>query len=80
MIFTGTYTAIVTPFRHGQIDEPALERLINFRVLGKARQHSDRLRALAGKDEGNHASYHRSSTEPQVKPPPTPCSRTRSPR
>ena len=26
-MFTGTYTAIVTPFRHGKIDEAALERL-----------------------------------------------------
>lgn len=32
MKFTGTYTAIVTPFRHGQIDEPALERLIKIQV------------------------------------------------
>lgn len=28
MQFTGTYTAIVTPFKHGKVDEPALERLI----------------------------------------------------
>ncbi len=28
MTFTGTYTAIVTPFKHGKVDEPALERLI----------------------------------------------------
>lgn len=34
MIFTGTYTAIVTPFRHGQIDEPALERLIKMQIKG----------------------------------------------
>jgi 4-hydroxy-tetrahydrodipicolinate synthase len=27
-MFIGTYTAIVTPFKNGQIDEPALERLI----------------------------------------------------
>lgn len=32
MIFTGTYTAIVTPFLHGQIDEPALERLIKMQI------------------------------------------------
>ena len=32
MTFTGTYTAIVTPFRHGQIDEPALERLIKMQI------------------------------------------------
>ena len=34
MIFTGTYTAIVTPFKHGQIDEPALERLIKMQIKG----------------------------------------------
>lgn len=33
-MFTGTYTAIVTPFRDGQIDEPALERLIKGQVRG----------------------------------------------
>ena len=27
-MFTGTYTAIVTPFKNGKLDEPALERLI----------------------------------------------------
>lgn len=27
-MFTGTYTAIVTPFKNGAIDEPALERLV----------------------------------------------------
>jgi len=32
MQFTGTYTAIVTPFKHGQIDEPALERLIKSQI------------------------------------------------
>src|SRR5579863_6891466 len=32
--FTGTYTAIVTPFKHGKIDEPALERLIKFQIKG----------------------------------------------
>ncbi len=31
-MFTGTYTAIVTPFRDGQIDEPALERLVKTQV------------------------------------------------
>src|SRR5207249_7630920 len=31
-MFTGTYTAIVTPFRNGQIDEAALERLIKLQV------------------------------------------------
>lgn len=31
---TGTYTAIVTPFKNGRIDEPALERLIKKQVKG----------------------------------------------
>jgi len=31
-MFTGTYTAIVTPFRNGKIDEPALERLIKAQI------------------------------------------------
>ena len=31
-MFTGTYTAIVTPFRKGQIDETALERLVKIQV------------------------------------------------
>jgi len=34
MQFTGTYTAIVTPFKNGQIDEPALERLIRQQIKG----------------------------------------------
>ena len=34
MMFTGTYTAIVTPFKHGKIDEPALERLIKSQIKG----------------------------------------------
>ncbi|MBP9903786.1 MAG: 4-hydroxy-tetrahydrodipicolinate synthase [Verrucomicrobia subdivision 3 bacterium] len=34
MKFTGTYTAIVTPFKHGQIDEPALERLVKMQIKG----------------------------------------------
>jgi 4-hydroxy-tetrahydrodipicolinate synthase len=33
-MFTGTYTAIVTPFKHGGIDEAALERLIKSQVAG----------------------------------------------
>jgi 4-hydroxy-tetrahydrodipicolinate synthase len=33
-MFTGTYTAIVTPFKKGGIDEIALERLIRAQVLG----------------------------------------------
>jgi len=32
--FTGTYTAIVTPFKNGKIDEPALERLIKQQIKG----------------------------------------------
>jgi 4-hydroxy-tetrahydrodipicolinate synthase len=33
-MFTGTYTAIVTPFRGGQLDEAALERLVKFQIKG----------------------------------------------
>jgi len=33
-MFTGTYTAIVTPFKNGNIDEPALERLIKMQIKG----------------------------------------------
>ncbi len=33
-MFTGTYTAIVTPFRNGVIDEEALERLVKFQIKG----------------------------------------------
>ena len=33
-MFTGTYTAIVTPFRAGAIDEDALERLIHMQIKG----------------------------------------------
>lgn len=31
-MFTGTYTAIVTPFRNGALDEAALERLIQIQI------------------------------------------------
>jgi len=31
-MFTGTYTALVTPFKDGKVDEPALERLIKSQV------------------------------------------------
>jgi 4-hydroxy-tetrahydrodipicolinate synthase len=31
-MFTGTYTAIVTPFKKGQIDEPAFRNLIQFQI------------------------------------------------
>jgi 4-hydroxy-tetrahydrodipicolinate synthase len=31
-MFTGTYTAIVTPFKNGNLDEPALERLIRAQI------------------------------------------------
>jgi 4-hydroxy-tetrahydrodipicolinate synthase len=33
-MFTGTYTAIVTPFKRGRIDETALERLVQVQVRG----------------------------------------------
>jgi 4-hydroxy-tetrahydrodipicolinate synthase len=33
-MFTGTYTALVTPFRHGQLDEAAFERLIKAQIRG----------------------------------------------
>lgn len=33
-MFTGTYTAIVTPFKNGQVDELALERLIKAQIKG----------------------------------------------
>lgn len=33
-MFTGTYTALVTPFKNGQVDETALESLIDFQVKG----------------------------------------------
>jgi 4-hydroxy-tetrahydrodipicolinate synthase len=30
--FTGTYTALVTPFQDGRLDEPALERLVKMQI------------------------------------------------
>ena len=33
-MFTGTYTAIVTPFKNGVLDEAALERLIKLQIKG----------------------------------------------
>ncbi|MFZ0826498.1 MAG: 4-hydroxy-tetrahydrodipicolinate synthase [Verrucomicrobiia bacterium] len=33
-MFTGTYTAIVTPFKNGAVDETALERLIQLQIKG----------------------------------------------
>jgi len=33
-MFTGTYTAIVTPFRNGRVDEAALERLVKLQIKG----------------------------------------------
>ncbi len=33
-MFTGTYTAIVTPFKNGRLDETAYERLIDFQIKG----------------------------------------------
>ncbi len=34
MQFTGTYTAIVTPFKKGKLDEPALEKLVKAQIKG----------------------------------------------
>ena len=31
-MFTGTYTAIVTPFKNGQVDEAAFRNLIQFQI------------------------------------------------
>jgi 4-hydroxy-tetrahydrodipicolinate synthase len=31
-MFTGTYTAIVTPFKNGQVDEPAFRNLVQFQI------------------------------------------------
>src|SRR4051794_2549739 len=33
-MFTGTYTAIVTPFKDGQVDFPAFQRLIKAQIKG----------------------------------------------
>jgi 4-hydroxy-tetrahydrodipicolinate synthase len=33
-MFTGTYTAIVTPFKNGQLDAAALERLVRMQIKG----------------------------------------------
>ena len=33
-LFTGTYTAIVTPFKNGKLDEAALERLVKAQIKG----------------------------------------------
>ncbi len=33
-MFTGTYTAIVTPFRKGILDEPALDRIVKAQIKG----------------------------------------------
>jgi 4-hydroxy-tetrahydrodipicolinate synthase len=33
-MFTGTYTALVTPFKNGRIDRPALDRLIRLQIRG----------------------------------------------
>lgn len=33
-MFTGTYTAIVTPFENGEIDEPALTKLVKLQIKG----------------------------------------------
>jgi len=33
-MFTGTYTAIVTPFRNGAVDEAALRELVRRQIKG----------------------------------------------
>src|ERR1017187_2926798 len=33
-MFTGTYTAIVTPFKNGEVDETALNRLVQLQIKG----------------------------------------------
>ena len=33
-MFTGTYTAIVTPFKNGKLDVPALERIVKMQIKG----------------------------------------------
>jgi 4-hydroxy-tetrahydrodipicolinate synthase len=33
-MFTGTYTAIVTPFKNGELDVPALERVVRMQIRG----------------------------------------------
>src|SRR5215475_4485637 len=34
MMFTGTYTALVTPFKNGKVDEAAFEKLIKQQIKG----------------------------------------------
>src|SRR6185503_14380749 len=46
--------------------------------IGEAVHHADGLRTLPGEDDGELHQYLR-STEPQVKPPPTPCNSTLCP-
>src|SRR5260221_703503 len=53
------------------------QNVLDLRQAGVALQHADRLRALPWK---HHGQLHRvTNEEPQVKPPPTPCSSRRSP-
>src|SRR6185503_12831639 len=53
--------------------------LLDQRLAREALHHPDGLGALARKHDGSgHVQYSR-STEPQVKPPPTPCISTVSP-
>src|SRR5688500_2754400 len=33
-MFTGTYTAIVTPFRNAKVDDAALDRFVKFQIKG----------------------------------------------
>ena len=64
-----------------EIDAEHLSRLIDdLGDLGQtviALKHADGLRPLAGENEGE--LHNVTSEEPQVKPPPTPCSSTRCP-
>ncbi|MEA2531421.1 MAG: hypothetical protein QOG89_3065 [Thermomicrobiales bacterium] len=32
--FTGAFTALITPFRSGEIDEPALRNVVEFQIRG----------------------------------------------
>ena len=45
-MFTGTYTAIVTPFHGDKLDEPALERLIHRQTEQRLRRQTERVQRL----------------------------------
>src|SRR5687767_1373264 len=68
--FTGTYTAIVTPFKDGKLDEPALERLVKAQIkagvdgivpvgtTGESPTLDARARAVGqGPDQGGRRRY-----------------------